>query len=145
MITKITRFVCFGEPTKEYYKQYEDTVEIENRMIEATKIGIDNLVPYQVGLDAYEELGYHEMWKNHHQGGPQGYTNGYYLVTPDMHEIVQPNQCYCYNPSITGTKTEDAFIVTEDGPLMITKPISFPKLISTINGVDIERPGFLVI
>jgi len=145
LITKITRFIHFGKPTEELLKQYADTVEVENRMIAATQIGKSNLAAYQVAVDSYEEMGYKEMWKNHHQGGPQGYTNGYYLITPEMHETVVENQCYCYNPSITGTKTEDAFVVTKDGPVMITKPISFPKITSEINGVTVDRPGILVI
>ena len=145
LITKTTRFVHFGQPDEKLLKQYADTVEIENRMIAATKAGVDDLDVQNVGIAAYEELGYHEMWKVHHQGGPQGYSNGYYLVTKERHGIVQPNQCYCYNPSITGTKTEDAFIVSEDGPLMITKPITFPKMVSTVGGIQFERPGILVI
>jgi len=145
LITKITRFIHFGKPSDALLRQYADTVEIENRMIAATKIGADNLDAYTAAVNAYEEMGYAEMWKNHHQGGPQGYTNGYYLITPDAHETVAENQCYCYNPSITGTKTEDAFIVTKEGPAMITKPISFPKIKAEVNGVEIERPGILVI
>ena len=85
------------------------------------------------------------MWKVHHQGGPQGYSNGYYLVTEENHGIIQKNQCYCYNPSITGTKTEDGFIVTDEGPVMITKPVLFPKIQTEINGAVVERPGVLTL
>lgn len=145
LITKITRFVHFGEPDASLLKQYADTVEVENRMIAATQIGVSDLVPLQTAIAAYEELGYHDMWKVHHQGGPQGYTNGYYLITSEVNGVVCPNQCYCYNPSMTGTKTEDAFIVTKEGPLMITRPISYPKIKSKIGDVEIERPGILVI
>ena len=145
LITKITRFIHFGKADSSLLKQYADTVEIENRMIAATKIGADNLDAYKAAVDSYESMGYPEMWKMHHQGGPQGYTNGYYLITPDAHETVVENQCYCYNPSITGTKTEDAFIITKEGPVMITKPISFPALKAEINGVEVARPGILEI
>jgi len=93
----------------------------------------------------YADAGYPEMWRVHHQGGPQSYTNGFYLMTQDRHEVVRLNQCYGYNPSITGTKTEDGFIVTEDGPLFITFPVTFPALKSTINGVEYVRPGILEI
>lgn len=143
LITKITRFVSFGTPSDDFIKQYEDTLLVENRMIAATKIGVDDLVPFQVAIDSYEELGYHDMWKEHHQGGPQGYTNGYYLISENSHDIVQPNQCYCYNPSITGTKSEDAFIVTEDGPILLTYPVSFPVCESIVDGISLKRPGIL--
>ena len=107
--------------------------------------GADDLDVLNLARKLYAEKGCPEMWREHHQGGPQGYTNGYYLITDSSHGIVQKNQCYCYNPSITGAKTEDAFIVTEEGPAFITVPVSFPKIKTNINGVDVERPGILVL
>lgn len=144
-ITTTTRMVYFGSPPKGLLEQFEKTAEIENRMIEATKPGVDDLVPHMVGKKAYDEFGYSDMYYKHHQGGAQGYYNRNSLVFKDAHEITQLNQCYCYNPVVDGTKTEDAFIATENGPLMITKPISFPKITQTINGITFERPGMLVI
>lgn len=144
LVTKTTRFVNFGEPEEGFLKQYEDTLDIENKMIEATVAGVDDIAVQRMAKELYAQKGYPDMWKVHHQGGPQGYSNGYYLVTEEKHGIVQPNQCYCYNPSITGTKTEDGFIVTEEGPVMITRPVVFPKIEADIRGVRIERPGVLI-
>lgn len=145
LVTKTTRFVNFGEPGESFVKQYMDTLDIENQMMAATTIGTDDIVPHRLAKELYGQKGYPEMWKVHHQGGPQGYSNGYYLVTEERHGIIQKNQCYCYNPSITGTKTEDGFIVTEEGPLMITKPVVFPAIEAQVNGVTVRRPGILVI
>ncbi len=144
-ITTTTRMVYFGTPPDGLLEQFAITAEIENRMIEATKPGVDDLVPHLIGKKAYEEFGYGEMYYRHHQGGAQGYYNRDSLVSENCHAITQMNQCYCYNPVIDGTKTEDAFISTDNGPLMITKPFSFPKITQTINGVTFERPGMLVI
>ena len=145
LVTKTTRFINFGKPDGDFVKKYADTLDIENRMAAATTIGADDLDVYNLAKKLYAEKGCPDMWKEHHQGGPQGYTNGYYLMTDDCHGIVQKNQCYCYNPSITGAKTEDGFIVTEDGPVFITVPISFPKEKAVINSVQVERPGILVV
>lgn len=145
LVTKLTRFVNFGKPDEAFIKQYRDTLDIENRLIEATTIGTDDLDIFRLSQSLYAEKGYPEMWKNHHQGGPQGYTNGYYLITENSHGIVRKNQCYCYNPSITGSKTEDGFIVTEDGPLLITYPVSFPVEKAQIGETEILRPGVLVL
>jgi len=98
-----------------------------------------------LGKKLYEKFGFGDMYYRHAQGGPQSYYNRYYDITETVHNTVQLNQCYCYQPVIDGTKTEDAFIVTENGPLMVTKPASFPKITKTINGVKIEKPGMLVI
>jgi len=143
LVTKITRMAYFGDLPDELREQYGKTIEIENIMAGATKPGVDDLEIFELSKKLYADAGYPEMWRVHHQGGPQSYTNGFYLMTQDRHEVVRLNQCYGYNPSITGTKTEDGFIVTGDGPLFITFPVTFPKLVSTINGVEYVRPGIL--
>lgn len=145
LVTKTTRFVSFGDPGEAFLKQYEATLDIENQMMAATTIGTDDIVPHRLAKELYAQKGYPEMWKVHHQGGPQGYSNGYYLVTEENHGIIQENQCYCYNPSITGTKTEDGFIVTKEGPIMVTRPVLFPCIEAAVNGVNVKRPGVLVI
>jgi hypothetical protein len=114
-------------------------------MIAATRPGVDDLVPHMIGKEAYKEFGYEEMYYKHHQGGPQGYYNREYLVCELKHETTQLNQCYCYNPVVSGTKTEDAFIAMEEGALFITKPFSFPKLAVSAGGYTMERPGMLVV
>jgi len=144
-ITTTTRMVYFGNPPPSLLKNYDDTAEVECRMIAATKPGVDELVPHLAGKEAYKELGHEEMYYKHHQGGPQGYYNREYLVSELKHGITQVNECYCYNPVISGAKTEDAFIAMDSGPLFITKPFSFPKIVKTIDHITMERPGMLVI
>jgi len=145
LITTTTRMVHFGKAPEKLLEQFRVTAEIENLMIEATKPGVDDLVPHMVGKKAYEDFGFGEMYYKHHQGGGQGYYNRNYLVSNAKHFVTQMNQCYCYNPAIDGTKSEDAFIATESGPLMITKPVVFPTITSTVNDVTFVRPDMLVI
>jgi Xaa-Pro aminopeptidase len=143
LVTKITRMLHFGKIPAELQEQYNKTAAIENAMAAVTKPGVDDIVPFNLAKKMYADFGYPDMWKVHHQGGPQSYTNGFYLITDDTHNIIQLNQCYGYNPSITGTKTEDGFIVTEEGPLFITFPVSYPVIQENIDGVDYLRPGIL--
>jgi Xaa-Pro aminopeptidase len=145
LITKITRMVYFGKAPDELKEQYRKTVEIENRIAAMTKPGLDDIETLEMSKKLYAEAGYPEMWKVHHQGGPQSYTNGFYLINPGKHETVQLHQIYGYNPSITGTKTEDAIVVTEEGPLFVTYPVYFPKLTSVIDGKEYVRAGILEI
>ena len=125
LITTVTRMAHFGKKDPKLAQQYDDTCEIECRSIAAVKIGQDDINAYHANKKAYEDLGYGDMWRLHGQGGPHGYNNRDYVITPTTHGITQVNQCYCYNPVIDGTKTEDAFIVTEEGPLFVTRPVSF--------------------
>jgi len=145
LITTTTRMVYYGNPSQEFLKQYENTARIENMMIAATKPGVDEIVPHRIGKAEYEALGVGEMYYKHAQGGPQSYYNRYYNVNESVHNVTVENQCYCYQPVIDGTKTEDAFIAMADGPLMVTKPFSFPKVVQEIDGITFERPGLLVL
>lgn len=67
------------------------------------------------------------------------------MITPDNHGPILENQAYCYNPVIDGAKSEDSFIVTSEGLVPITRPISFPKLTYTFDGIEIERPDIMII
>ena len=145
LISTITRIVHIGKPDPKLIRQFADTTEIECRMIEATRPGVPASVPFEAGLEAYRELGYADEWKLHHQGGAMGYYARDIKVTSETMDLVEENQAYCWNPSITGTKTEDGFIVTSAGPVMITRPVIFPVIEYKRNDVHILRPGLLVL
>lgn len=145
LITTITRLVHFGKPSDALIRQYRDNVEIECLMIAKTTIGESMNTPFKAGIDLYESQGYLGEWKLHHQGGAMGYYARDVKVTPDTTEIIRPNQAFCWNPSITGTKSEDGFITTTQGPLMITKPVIFPSLNVEVEGLQFTRPDILVI
>ena len=145
LVTKITRMIYFGKLPEDLKIQYQKTIDIENKLAAMTKPGVDDLEMFEAAKKLYAEAGYPDMWKLHHQGGPQSYTNGFYLITPARHEKIRLNQIYGYNPSITGTKTEDAIVITEDGPLFVTYPVYFPKLTSVVDGFEFIRPGILEI
>lgn len=81
------------------------------------------------------------MWAAHSQGGAQGYDNRDYTITEQNYGITQRNQCYCFNPVIHGAKAEDAVIVTDDGLLEVTRPVSFPVIECEVNGKVIRKPG----
>jgi Xaa-Pro aminopeptidase len=145
LITTITRILHFGKPDPKLLKQFEDNNEIECRMIEATEPGNPVCVPFEVGLKAYKELGYGEEWKLHNQGGAMGYGARDIRATQETKEVIEENQAFCWNPSISGTKTEDGFIATKKGPIMITGPVIYPKIECKRNGVQIVTPGLLVL
>ncbi|MGJ8453814.1 M24 family metallopeptidase [Pseudothermotoga sp. U03pept] len=145
LITTITRTVWFGKPPSEYIEQYRENVEIECIMIEKTKIGTKMNVPVLAAIEEYQKRGYSDEWKRHHQGGPMGYYARDIRVTPSCEEVVRKNQAFCWNPTISGTKSEDGFIVTEDGPVMITRPFIFPRLEIEVNGAKFVRPDVIVL
>lgn len=143
LITKITRMAYFGDLPDALREQYAKTAHIENVLAAASKPGVDDLDMLELSKKLYAEAGCPEMWKVHHQGGPQSYTNGFYLITERAHGVIREGMVYGYNPSITGTKTEDAFVVTAEGPIFVTYPVVFPAIEEEIDGVAFRRPGIL--
>ena len=145
LVTTVTRMVHFGIPSQEFLKQYRDNVRIECEMIALSQPGNQALLPLKRAVELYEELGYHEEWKHHHQGGAMGYLPRDYRVDFNCEEIILENQAFCWNPSIAGTKSEDGFIATSSGPLFITHPVRFPILDFEVKGFHFRRPDLLVL
>jgi len=143
LITTITRLLNFGEIPEKIKKQYRDNAYIECEMIAATKPGIQTYKIFKRACDLYEELGYHDEWKLHHQGGAMGYDVRDYVCSSDSKEIVQENQVFCWNPSISGTKSEDAFVAASNGFKFITKPVLFPSLEIKAGDIIFQRPDIL--
>jgi len=142
-ILTITRIMHFGKASEKLMKQYKDNVFIECSMIAATRPGVVTGDIFNKTCRLYDDLGYVDEWKLHHQGGAIDYDIRNYICTSESQDIVQKNQAFCWNPSISGTKSEDAFLVKEDGFVFITKPMIFPTLKIEIDGVEFIRPNML--
>jgi Xaa-Pro aminopeptidase len=112
-------------------------------MIAQSRPGIPAKEVLQKGIDAYKEKGYPEEWKFHHQGGSIGYTGRDYRVNLRTPDIIQENQAFTWNPSITGTKSEDTILATSKGQEMITHPIFYPTLSLNVAGISFTRPAIL--
>jgi Xaa-Pro dipeptidase len=143
LVVCLTRFVHFGSLPESLRKQYEATVYIDCVFMANTRPGTPAKEVFQRGIAAYAERGYPDEWKLHHQGGPIGYQPRDYrthFATPDL---VALNQPFCWNPSITGTKSEDTILATADGPEPITRPILFPTLSLDVAGIRFTRPAIL--
>jgi len=84
-------------------------------------------VPFEVGLKAYRELVTRRNGSSITRRA-MGYFARDIKVTSETKDLVEENQAFCWNPSISGTKTEDGFIAAKNGPLMITKPIIYPSI-----------------
>jgi len=143
LIVSLTRFVHFGKLPEELREKYKANVFIDCTMMAHTRPGIPAREVLQKGIDVYREKGYPEEWKLHHQGGSIGYTGRDYRVNFNTPDIIQENQAFTWNPSITGTKSEDTILATSKGPEMITRPILYPALSAEVGNISFTRPAIL--
>ena len=94
---------------------------------------------------AYAKAGFADEWQLHHQGGPAGYEPREIVATPGATHVVAVGQTYAWNPSITGTKSEDTILVGEKGNEVLTTISGWPSLSATVDGQTMARPAILQI
>ena len=143
LVVCLTRFVHFGKLPASLKEKYEANVFVDCTLMAHTRPGIPAREVLQKGIGAYREKGYPEEWQLHHQGGPIGYAPRDYRVHFKTPDIIQENQPFTWNPSITGTKSEDTILATKKGPEMITHPILYPTISLTVAGISFTRPAIL--
>lgn len=143
LIISLTRFVQYGPVPAEFRKKYNANVLIDCTLMAHTLPGKPVVEAFKKGIDVYKQTGYAEEYKLHHQGGAIGYVGRDYKVNFQTDEIVKENQAFAWNPSITGSKSEDTMIATSEGPLLLSKPVIFPELKMEVRGFMFSRPDIL--
>ena len=143
LIISLTRFVQLGKVPADLLDLYKANVYVDCILMANTIPGNKVVDAFRKGLEAYAEMGYPDEYKLHHQGGSIGYVGRDYKVNFESREIVQENQAFTWNPSITGSKSEDTMLATSKGPLLLSKPVSFPILEMEAGGFTFQRPGIL--
>ncbi len=122
LYANVTRMVHFGEPDKELKQRLEACETILRRMREeATRPGHTLADAFRDCQRFYADAGFSDEWKLHHQGGMTGYASREIIATPATLQEIRVGQAFAWNPSITGAKAEETFILTESGPEVITR------------------------
>lgn len=143
LIVSLTRFVHFGQLSEELKQRYLANVLVDCTFMAATRPGVAAREVLERGLAAYRENGYPDEWRLHHQGGSIGYTGRDYRTHFETPDVIQENQAFTWNPSITGVKSEDTILATSKGPLMVTRPIHYPTISMEVEGRLFTRPAIL--
>jgi Xaa-Pro aminopeptidase len=144
LIANLTRIIHFGKISSDLRKRHEACLKVECAMWNATLPGREALGIFQAGVDEYARQGYPGEWKKHHQGGPTGYDTRDYLGTPSVNHKIVENQAMAWNPSITGTKSEDTILVTRRGLELLTPTPHWPMVKIKYSGKDFLRPDIWV-
>lgn len=145
LIVSLSRIVCLGAIPDELQRKTEAVASVNAAFLDATRVGATGSELYGIAAKAYEQAGYADEINLHHQGGAAGYKTRDWVAHPQSSEIVQINQAFAWNPSITGTKAEETVIATENGVEVITTSPDFPQIVTNLNGRDYHSPGVLSI
>ncbi|PSF37262.1 peptidase M24 [Aphanothece hegewaldii CCALA 016] len=135
LYANLTRFVSFDSlGTKdEQVARHRQVAEIEAQALNLCQSETSLNTIYHALALAYEQQGFPNAIREHHQGGITGYLAREIVATPTTTEILQPNMAVAWNPSLPGAKIEDTFVLLEDGNLEnLTFDANFPSV--EING-----------
>ena len=139
----ITRLVHFGRLPDELRRKADAVARVDATFIAHTRQGKTLGDIFAAARQAYANAGFADEWHLHHQGGTAGYEPREYLGTPSAKDLVLPGQAFAWNPSITGTKSEDTILVGESGNEILTSIDGWPATPVVIDGRMINRPAIL--
>lgn len=145
LICSVTRLVHFGALPDAVRHKAEAVARIDAEMIAATRPNSTLGDVFSIAQSAYVSTGFPDEWKLHHQGGSAGYAPREVTATPASNEPIFLGQAFAWNPSITGTKSEDTILVGERSNEILTEMANWPSIDIQIGKQLIKRPAILEI
>ena len=137
MIANVSRWIRFGEPTREERDLERRILDVEAAIFAATTPGrtlgdvLDDIAR------AYADAGFEpDEWTKHHQGGPTGYLGRDPRATPGATEVIVAGQAFAWNPTAPGAKVEDTVVIDASGVDVLSVDPRWP----TIDVAGLARP-----
>lgn len=125
LIVALTRLVHFGALPGELRRRHAAVCAVDSALHAATLPGTRWCDALAIAQRTYAEQGFADEWELHHQGGPMGYAARDFVATPSETRKVLPHQLVGWNPSISGTKSEDTIL---SGGEVLTAMAGWPML-----------------
>lgn len=140
----LTRLVSFSPVDPDTRHRHEAVTAIDAALIDGSRPGRTLAAVLADGLRRYAETGFPGEWKHHHQGGLTGYGGREVFATPVATHRLTAHQGLAWNPSVTGTKSEDTILVTEAGVEILTATGSWPTVPVKTDRSVLLRPDILI-
>jgi antitoxin VapB len=120
LYANLTQIASFEQPDPETERRQAACDEILQRMrAEATRPGRTLAEAFADCRRFYADVGFADEWRLHHQGGITGYASREVIATPHTDVPIETGQAFAWNPSITGAKAEETFVLTDAGAVVI--------------------------
>jgi len=138
-----SRSVCFGEVPPEFRQDHNAVCRVSASYLASTW---PDAVPREIllaGRRIYLISGYEHEW----QLTPQGHLTGRAAIelplTPQTEDLFQSDWCVTWNASAGAACSCDTFLITEQGPKIVTPTEVWPLKRIRIQGAEFVRPDVL--
>lgn len=145
LTASLSRIFSVGTISDDLRKRTDAVAKVHTQIMHASHVGATGKEIFEVIKSAYSDNGFPNEETKHHQGGAAGYKTRDWVAHSQSTEQVHLNQAFAFNPSIAGTKSEETFLVTENGIEVITASPDFPKIETVVDGSKYLTPDILVI
>ena len=143
LIASLSRMICVGDIPSDLLRRMDATAAVNAALCAATTAGSSGAELYNTAAEAYAGQGFADEIDKHHQGGACGYRTRDWVAHPDSKDVVRSNQAFAWNPSMTGTKTEETVILIDGELEVITRTPDFPTISTFVAGREYFSPGVL--
>ncbi|WP_413378170.1 M24 family metallopeptidase [Alkalihalobacillus sp. 1P02AB] len=144
LIASATRLVHFGKASADVLQRHRAVTKIDATIIQETRPERRVAELFKGLCEKYKEHGYDNEWRLHHQGGLTGYLPREYRADTQTKQIVEADQAFAWNPSISGVKSEDTILVTANENEILTRTGDFPEIEINVDDSFILRPDILI-
>ena len=144
LISACTRLVSFAKLSADLQKKHKAVATVDAALWSMTRPGVTFGEIFDEARRAYEQTGFAEQWRLHHQGGSIGYQPRDAKAAPGDTTAALDNQAFAWNPSITGTKSEDTILCRRLEPQPLAGPTDWPMIGVRWKDYRISRPDILV-
>jgi Xaa-Pro aminopeptidase len=138
----LTRSLSFGAVAEERAEKHATVVEVDSAYLARSRPGATLADAFAAGEKRFAAGGFYDDWKEHHQGGTTGYAGREVFAQPGVDYALAAGMAVAWNPTVPGAKSEDTFLVHQEGIEQLTRVEDSDWPI--IDG-EIPRAGILVV
>jgi Xaa-Pro aminopeptidase len=144
LLTACSRLVSFRPLSQELIDKHHAVATVDAALWSKTVPGVSYGEIFAEAQDAYAATGFADQWRFHHQGGSIGYQPREAKAAPNDPTLTLVDQAFAWNPSITGTKSEDTILCRPGQPLKLAGETDWPMISVEWKGLALQRPAILV-
>jgi hypothetical protein len=135
-----SRSMTFGPPEESFKKEHETACKIAATYVGASWADAVPKAILSTGRHIYQVNNYEHEWRL----SPQGFVTGRATVEqplmPQTEDLLQMSWAVTWRPSVGAALSCDTYLITEQGPEIVTPAQAWPLMRIRFHGADILQP-----
>jgi Xaa-Pro aminopeptidase len=139
----VSRTMSFGPPDDKFRLQHDAACKVTATYLASTW---PDSLPREIlatGRRVYQFTGWEHEWLNSPQGMITGRSPVELSLLPNTEELFHSGWCVTWRASVGGSCSCDSFLITDQGPELVTPTEAWPLKLIRIQGADFVRPDIL--